>query len=319
MSIRSGFFNSIDNDRRYDAEDMGKVFEGIISDGVFSNIGDKFAIEATPGTMKIKIKNGKAWFEGKYFEIEGYEEVTLSSGDLNPRIDAICIGINNTDGGRNGFVGVQKGTPAINPEKPTVESTDQIVKKVIGYVTVPANAISLDSVTIESNVGNATVGPNYCPWAETTIDPRHGMYIYDSSTELDPQLNIIRKLRVKLELNQNASYGGNVYAKYCDHTITPQQLGINAITDNTTIICNAVDIWEDGEGNIATTAANPYLIYPLQYRVENGNLKISQRIRKIYVDSSIHAQGSNRYAYTEWTNMNAIYMWVEIIVMQINN
>ena len=42
MSITSGFYNSYNGDRRYNAEQMSAIFDGIINDGVFSNIADAF-------------------------------------------------------------------------------------------------------------------------------------------------------------------------------------------------------------------------------------------------------------------------------------
>lgn len=31
---KSGFFNSINGDRKYDAEEMSEIFQGLISDGL---------------------------------------------------------------------------------------------------------------------------------------------------------------------------------------------------------------------------------------------------------------------------------------------
>ena len=37
MSMRSGFFNSVDGDRLYNAEDMTMPYRNLISNGVFPN------------------------------------------------------------------------------------------------------------------------------------------------------------------------------------------------------------------------------------------------------------------------------------------
>ena len=59
MTIKSGFFNSLNHDRMYDADDMNAIFDGIITDGVFGNIGNRFIV--TPGSgMTINIGTGKA-------------------------------------------------------------------------------------------------------------------------------------------------------------------------------------------------------------------------------------------------------------------
>ena len=42
--LKYGFYDAVDRDRAYDAEDMGRLFEGIITDGVFAAVGDKFFV-----------------------------------------------------------------------------------------------------------------------------------------------------------------------------------------------------------------------------------------------------------------------------------
>ena len=44
MSLTYGFYNSVDHDRVYDATQFGSIFDGVINDGVFQNIGDLFAV-----------------------------------------------------------------------------------------------------------------------------------------------------------------------------------------------------------------------------------------------------------------------------------
>ena len=50
MSVTSGFFNSFNHDRRYNAEQMSAIFDGIINDGVFANIGTAFAVQDGHGS-----------------------------------------------------------------------------------------------------------------------------------------------------------------------------------------------------------------------------------------------------------------------------
>ena len=46
MSLTFGFYNSLNNDRSYDAVDISRIFDGIINDGVYLSIGEKFAVKA---------------------------------------------------------------------------------------------------------------------------------------------------------------------------------------------------------------------------------------------------------------------------------
>ena len=47
MAISSGFYNSVNGDRTYDADQFGSLFDGIIAPGVFPNVGDKFRVRPT--------------------------------------------------------------------------------------------------------------------------------------------------------------------------------------------------------------------------------------------------------------------------------
>lgn len=196
MSIRCGFFNSIGNDRRYDAEDMSKLFDGVISDGVFATKNEVFKIQAITDSMNIEVLSGKAWFNGKYFEIEKNTTVekTLEAASTLPRYDAVYIQIDNTqsEGGRIGSIEVLAGSAAENPKKPLVTSTETQTKIVIGYVQVQANATNLNNAIITSNVGvknaNPPEEPNACPYSETTLDPRRTIYAYEGESSEDPSL-----------------------------------------------------------------------------------------------------------------------------------
>lgn len=45
-----GFYNSQDHDRVYDANDFSAIFNGIINDGVFMSVGDKFNVTPAPNS-----------------------------------------------------------------------------------------------------------------------------------------------------------------------------------------------------------------------------------------------------------------------------
>ena len=65
MALTSGFFDSINGDRKYNAKQFGELFNGIITDGIFANIGDHFEVTAlTEPAMKINVGTGRAWIDG---------------------------------------------------------------------------------------------------------------------------------------------------------------------------------------------------------------------------------------------------------------
>lgn len=179
MSIRCGFFNSVNNDKTYDAEDMGKIFEGIISDGVFNNInkGNSFKVTKNNNTMTVNVAAGKAWFYNRYFEIVGNETISLRNGDVNPRWDAICIKIDNSSSAREGSLYAYEGEPNADPVKPTITSTDDIKLIPIAYIKIPASAVNVNNAVITS-----TIGTSLCPYSEPSLDPRRAVYAFEGET-----------------------------------------------------------------------------------------------------------------------------------------
>ena len=63
MSVTSGFFNSTNRDRLYNATDFGRFFEGIVTDGVLKDFEDGLEV-ANFSTLGFQIKPGKAMFNG---------------------------------------------------------------------------------------------------------------------------------------------------------------------------------------------------------------------------------------------------------------
>ena len=70
MAFTCGFFNSENGDRKYNAEQMSAIFDGIIADGVFTTIGDHMAVSAGTG-MQVLVGTGKAWFDHTECERRG--------------------------------------------------------------------------------------------------------------------------------------------------------------------------------------------------------------------------------------------------------
>ena len=80
MTFRSGFWNSIDGDRTYSAEDMAIPFEGVITDGVFANWGDAFKATVIDGST-IAIGSGKAWFSKKWVQNDSVYQMSINASE----------------------------------------------------------------------------------------------------------------------------------------------------------------------------------------------------------------------------------------------
>lgn len=159
MSVTSGFFNSINHDRRYGAEAFARIFNGIINDGVFMNVGTALVPTAN-GTNQIYVGIGRAWFNSTWTENDSIYAITVPVSDLvRPRIDALILEVNSTDSVRANSFKIVQGTPSSNPQKPALSSGDGVYQHALAYITRRANDEVVNSADLE-----ITVGTEECPF-----------------------------------------------------------------------------------------------------------------------------------------------------------
>ena len=101
FSIKGGFFNSREGDRKYNAEDMNQPYARIISEGIFATP------KGTPSTnlqvlsasegMNVIVKKGAGLLGAKWFESIADIAITVAqNSSIVPRIDSIIIQVDNT-------------------------------------------------------------------------------------------------------------------------------------------------------------------------------------------------------------------------------
>lgn len=164
MAITYGFYNSLNKDRVYNAEQMSSIFNGIITDGVFSTIGDALMPIAGTG-MQVIVKTGKCWFNSTWTLNDALLPLDIEAADVSlTRIDAIIVEINSSIGTRANTIKMLKGTPSANPAKPTLANSELLHQYALGYVTVSAGVTSITADKIEVNVGKAT-----CPFITSVL------------------------------------------------------------------------------------------------------------------------------------------------------
>lgn len=154
MAITYGFFDSQTHDRSYDASDMNRMFDGIITDGVFQNIGDEFTVSVSTG-LTVLVGSGRAFFNHTWLYNDGKFPVTLetTTGTLN-RIDAIVLNIDTTIAERKGTITIVKGEQANNPVKPTLVKDNGLYQYALAYITIKSGVTEITDDLIEYVVGN---------------------------------------------------------------------------------------------------------------------------------------------------------------------
>ena len=120
MSVSSGFFNSLNGDRKYNAAQMSAIFDGLIIDGVFASIGTAFAVKAAGG-LTVNVGIGKAWFDHTWTVNDSILPMTAPEAEvLLDRIDAVVLEVNGTESVRENTIKFVKGNPSSAPSRPTL-------------------------------------------------------------------------------------------------------------------------------------------------------------------------------------------------------
>ena len=159
MAVTYGFYDSNSGDRKYNAEQMGSIFDGIISDGVYANIGNIFQVRSSsPLSMIIKVDTGRAWLNHTWTLNDSILNLTVSAAhtSLN-RIDTVIIEVNGTTR-VNGFLIVQ-GTPSSNPQPPTLTQNPagKIWRYPLADILVNAGVTTISQANITNRVGTTAL------------------------------------------------------------------------------------------------------------------------------------------------------------------
>ena len=170
MAFTCGFFNSENGDRKYNAEQMSAIFDGIIADGVFTTIGDHMAVSAGTG-MQVLVGTGKAWFDHTWNVNDAAYPLAIAASDVTlSRIDAIVLETNHSDSVRLNKLRVVQGTVASSPVKPSLTNSEKVHQHPLAWVTVKPGVTQIAASAIENAVGTSA-----CPFvtgviATTSID-----------------------------------------------------------------------------------------------------------------------------------------------------
>lgn len=134
MSVSSGFFNSLNGDRKYNAAQMSAIFDGLIIDGVFASIGTAFAVKAAGG-LTVNVGIGKAWFDHTWTVNDSILPMTAPEAEvLLDRIDAVVLEVNGMESVRNNTIKFVKGNPSSAPSRPTLTNEGNVHQYPLCYI-----------------------------------------------------------------------------------------------------------------------------------------------------------------------------------------
>jgi hypothetical protein len=165
MAVTFGFYNSMNGDRKYNAQDMSRIFNGIINDGIFMSIGTSMIVKATEG-MIVEVGEGRAWFNGTWTHNDAILELRLTESDLlMDRIDAVVLEIDTNDNVRTNSIKVVTGEPSMVPNQPVMRKESGCFQYPLAYIYVAGTVTEITQANITNMVGTSE-----CPFVTGILE-----------------------------------------------------------------------------------------------------------------------------------------------------
>ena len=159
-----GFFNSSNGDRKYNADQLSSMFEGLITDGVFESVGNKLQVTAGSG-MNVNVDTGRAFLENKWCRNDAIVSVTINAANVTlPRWTAVVLQKNVTD--RDIILTTIDGEAAETPTKPSITRSGDVYEICLAYVYVEAGATAITQVDITDTRADTSI----CGWVTGLIE-----------------------------------------------------------------------------------------------------------------------------------------------------
>lgn len=169
FNVNCGFFNSVNEDRLYNAEQMNNPYKRVISNGVFATPAGTpstdFQVVSASNGMNIICKAGDALCGDKWFNSPSDINIVVPNNtNIVPRFDSVIIQVDDRVSGRVGNVVYRTGLPSSNPQPPELDTTANVYEYRVAniYVAPSANTINNDAIT-------DCRGSSECPWVTSLI------------------------------------------------------------------------------------------------------------------------------------------------------
>jgi microcystin-dependent protein len=158
MTVLFGFYNSLNDDRHYDSVDISRLFDGLISDGVFATYGGGLLVSENSG-MQVVVSTGRAWFEHTWTFNDSPLFLTVDTSELlMSRIDTLILEVNTTDAVRANTIRIVKGAPGSTPVAPTLIRANGLYQYPLADIFVAPTVTTILQANITNRIGT-TVTP----------------------------------------------------------------------------------------------------------------------------------------------------------------
>lgn len=158
MAISYGFFNSVNGDRLYNADDISNYFLKLISNGVFATPSNAMQVQESSG-MTVSVSAGWGFINCKWINNSSAYNLTLDASDIAlNRIDRIVLRLNADTAHRNIEIAVLKGSPAATPSAPALTRVAGGVWELsLAQIYIGANVSAITQANITDERPNTTL------------------------------------------------------------------------------------------------------------------------------------------------------------------
>lgn len=156
---KSLFFDSVEEDRSYTADQFASYFRQFLTDGI-KNGGTNLQVTTATG-MNVTVDYGTALIQGYAYWLEndgsGKKTLVVPAAEGQPRIDRVVVRLDLSTAVRAASVAILKGTAATNPYPPDLTRSSNVYELSLAQIHVPAGAASISSASIADERYNSNV------------------------------------------------------------------------------------------------------------------------------------------------------------------
>lgn len=166
MAVTYGFFDSINGDRTYNADQISDYFLKLISNGVFATPATAMQVTATTGLI-VNVSAGWGFINCKWIKNDNNYSLQLDAADTSfARIDRVVLHLDISSEHRYITIEIKKGTPAATPEPPTLTRSGDVYELSLAQIAVAANATTITQADITDERPDTSV----CGYVTGLID-----------------------------------------------------------------------------------------------------------------------------------------------------
>lgn len=245
MAQKYGFFNSVNNDRVYDASDVARFLSKFFTNGIFNN-----SLQVSSNdNMTVSVATGNANING--YSYENTESLTLDIDEADSeldRIDSVIIRLDLTN--RQITTMVLTGLTATTPSQPTITRSGNIYDLRLANISVPSGITRITSDLITDTRFGADCGNVTQAVLELSTDEIFNQYeawFTEWFTNLENQLDDNQAGHLQNEIN-NINQALGIYTNTFS-TESTYEVGDLVIYNNKIYECiNAVGVageWDE--------------------------------------------------------------------------